>query len=485
MTAPRRVDDKLSKLGNDLLKSPQLVSALSALGLFYRDYSSGRGFPSALWTSWGYTHKQMESEYWLELVHPEDVERVRESYRRAVDGETDTFREQFRIQTSQGEWRWVLSRGQILSRDPEGEALQYIGADADITDQKLVEERLRDAKRVAEETAQEAETLRVAGAIIASTLEFSSTVDHVLQQALQVVPFDTASVQLLKEGQLEVIGGHGWDDIESVIGLRFSIPGYNPNTPVVLERKPVIEGNIQRRYPAFRSHSGEHIRSWMGIPLVVRGEVIGLLAFDSSKENFFNESHLRMAASFADHVALALSNAQLYEETHRLAMEDSLTRTSSRRWFFLQANQLIVQSARYKRSLSILMFDVDYFKDVNDRHGHNVGDDVLRTIAQTAGSVLRSADILARYGGEEFIVLLPETALDRACEIGERLRAQVDECRFENLAEQLRNELHVTVSVGVTTYSIELDSTVDHLLTRADRALYAAKRAGRNRVRCE
>lgn len=469
--------------GAELLRNTDLVKALSELGLFFHDYTTGDGFPSSLWLAWGYSRKQLTEHYWLELLHPDDAPRVQESYRRVMEGKTDRFREQFRIQTANGEWRWVLSRGQILSRDEHGRATQYIGADTDISDQKDVEDRLREAKRRAENAAQEAETIRVAGAIIASTLEISRTVEHVLQQALQVVPYDTASVQLLKEGQLEVIGGHGWEDIDSVLGLRFSIPGYNPNTPVVLERKPVIEGNIQQRYPAFRSHSGAHIKSWMGIPLVVRGEVIGLLAFDSSKENFFTVSHLRVAASFADHVALALSNAQLYEETHRLAMEDSLTGAASRRWFFLQANQLIVQSARYKRSLSLVMFDVDYFKDVNDRHGHNVGDDVLRTIARTVAGTLRSADVLARYGGEEFVVLLPETPHRNACEIAERLRAEIDSFRFPDFAPQLREELHVTVSVGVATYDSERDSTVDHLLTRADRALYVAKREGRNRVR--
>lgn len=469
--------------GRTLLENTQLVNALSALGLFYRDYATGEGFPSSLWLEWGYTWEQMHGEIWQQYLHPEDAEQVKESFDRIVSGETDTFREQFRMHTVGGEWRWVLSRGQVLSRDADGRAVQYIGADAEITDQKEAQERLREAKQNAELAAQEAETLRVAGAIIASTLEISRTVDHVLQQALQVVPFDTASVQLLKEGQLEIIGGHGWKKMESVIGLRFSIPGYNPNTAVVLERKPVIEGNIQQRYPAFKSHYGDHIRSWMGIPLVVRGEVIGLLAFDSKIENFFTENHLRLAASFADHVALALSNAQLYEETHRLAMEDSLTGAASRRWFFLQANQLIVQTARYKRALSLLMVDVDYFKDVNDRHGHNAGDDVLRTIAESAGAVLRSADVLARYGGEEFVVLLPETPLERAEEIGERIRQRIDSCTFPDLAPQLREELHVTVSVGVATYDPAIDTSVDHLLTRADRALYAAKRDGRNAVR--
>jgi diguanylate cyclase (GGDEF)-like protein len=220
----------------------------------------------------------------------------------------------------------------------------------------------------------------------------------------------------------------------------------------------------------------------MGIPLIVRGEVIGLLALDSSKEHFFTDQHLRLAAAFADHVALGLSNAQLYEETRRLAMEDSLTGVSSRRSFFLQAKQILAQTMRYGRKLSVLMFDLDNFKSVNDRFGHSMGDDILRRVAEAASGVFRSADILARYGGEEFAVLLPETDVEGAREIAERLRRVIADTSFPPALPDAAMEIRVSVSVGITELIPEHDSSIDHLLSRADRALYRAKRQGRNRV---
>jgi diguanylate cyclase (GGDEF)-like protein/PAS domain S-box-containing protein len=462
--------------------SDDVLQVLSELGVFFRDYVHQTGFSNTMWQQWGYSQADLVNDRWKELIHPDDRERVLQRFEEVRRGRSKRFSEQYRIRTTKGEWRWVFSRGAVVAWTDEGEAACYIGSDVDITSQKLAEERLRSAKQHAEAKVQEAETLRVAGAVITSTLEVQRTIELVLQQALQVVPYDTATVQLLKGGALEVVGGHGWDDIQEVIGLRFPVPGYNPNTQVVLEKRPVIEGDIQQRYPAFRTHGGAHIRSWMGIPLIVRGEVIGLLALDSSKEHFFTDQHLRLAAAFADHVALGLSNAQLYEETRRLAMEDSLTGVSSRRSFFLQAKQILAQTMRYGRKLSVLMFDLDNFKSVNDRFGHSMGDDILRRVAEAASGVFRSADILARYGGEEFAVLLPETDLEGAREIAERLRRVIADTSFPPALPDAAMEIRVSVSVGITELISEHDSSIDHLLSRADRALYRAKRQGRNRV---
>ncbi|TVQ25022.1 MAG: GAF domain-containing protein, partial [Spirochaetaceae bacterium] len=156
---------------------------------------------------------------------------------------------------------------------------------------------LDQARAEAEEQAQEAEALRMAGAIVASTLDVDRTVQLVLDQALNVVPYDTATVQLLRGNELEVIGGNGWDDLSAIVGLRIPCPGNNPHSAAIEHRSPTVYGDLMREFPAFTSIGGTTISSWLGIPLIVHDEVIGLLALDSTSIDFFTAKQIRLAAA--------------------------------------------------------------------------------------------------------------------------------------------------------------------------------------------
>lgn len=172
---------------------------------------------------------------------------------------------------------------------------------------------VEDARR----RADESETIRTASAFVVETLRSEETVDRILEQLLHVVPYDSASVQLLHESELEIVGGQGWDDPTTVIGLRFPIPGDNPNTVVIQTGKPYILANAGELHQEFSEGPHSHIRSWMGVPLIVRGRVIGLLAIDSKQPEYFTTEHLKTASSFADHVAIALENARLFEAAEK------------------------------------------------------------------------------------------------------------------------------------------------------------------------
>jgi two-component system, cell cycle response regulator len=126
------------------------------------------------------------------------------------------------------------------------------------------------------------------------------------------------------------------------------------------------------------------------------------------------------------------------------------------------------------------MVDIDHFKQINDQHGHLVGDTVLRQLGGLLTSLVRTIDIVARYGGEEFVVILPETALDGAVTFAERLRERADRHRFEIGSKP---PLHLTCSVGVATFPSPRVASTEDLFARADEALYRAKSAGRNQVR--
>jgi diguanylate cyclase (GGDEF)-like protein len=159
------------------------------------------------------------------------------------------------------------------------------------------------------------------------------------------------------------------------------------------------------------------------------------------------------------------------------AHTDPLTGLANRRHFFEAADAELARSRRYEAPLSLLMLDIDRFKEVNDAHGHRAGDRVLQKLAQTCLEVLRNVDVVGRVGGEEFAILLPETASEGAVEVAERLRAAVE------AAEVVREEgvpIRVTVSIGAAT--LAGNANLDTLMSQADDALYDAKHRGRNRV---
>lgn len=167
--------------------------------------------------------------------------------------------------------------------------------------------------------AQELETLQQVGAVVAATLRQDESIERILQQLLRVVPYDSASVMLLKDGYLEIVGGHGWADAATVVGMRFPVPSDNPNTVVLERREPYLLGNAAKVYSAFRLKPHNHIRSWMGVPLVVGERLIGILAVDSRQENYFTSHHARLASAFANQVAIAIDNARLYSESRKRA----------------------------------------------------------------------------------------------------------------------------------------------------------------------
>jgi diguanylate cyclase (GGDEF)-like protein len=166
---------------------------------------------------------------------------------------------------------------------------------------------------VANRRATESEVLRKAGMYISESLDLKETVNRILDELEEVIPHDSACVLLLRDGgYLEIVGGHGWPDPSVVVGIRFPVPGDNPNTVVVQEGKPYILNNAPEQYPSFKHEPHNHIRSWLGVPLKVNDEVIGMMAIDSKKPDYFSHEQVNIVSSFADHVAVAIDNAQLF-----------------------------------------------------------------------------------------------------------------------------------------------------------------------------
>jgi two-component system cell cycle response regulator len=163
------------------------------------------------------------------------------------------------------------------------------------------------------------------------------------------------------------------------------------------------------------------------------------------------------------------------EEAAAMATRDSLTGLYLRGVFFFSLDRMLTEHLRYDRPLSFLLLDVDDFKHVNDDHGHQAGDDVLREIGRIVREAVRKADFAARYGGDEVAIIFPETPIDQAAVMAERLRADV--CRY--FAD---TGPRITVSIGVSCIHKPDTTTANELVRQADNALYEVKRSGRNRV---
>jgi two-component system, cell cycle response regulator len=170
--------------------------------------------------------------------------------------------------------------------------------------------------------------------------------------------------------------------------------------------------------------------------------------------------------------------AEYHEEIYRLTIIDALTESHNKRYLVDFLDRELARSARYQRPLALCMFDIDHFKSINDDLGHLGGDFTLRELSTCIRSLVRKEELFARYGGEEFVLVLPETTLEGARTMGERVRSMVEKRSFQ--FEQ--KEYHVTVSIGIAVTTGEESLTPNELIRRADDKLYQAKNSGRNRV---
>ena len=214
------------------------------------------------------------------------------------------------------------------------------------------------------------------------------------------------------------------------------------------------------------------------LPLKAGGRSFGCLALLTGEEVRLTRQQRDVLNSAVNHLGLALKNALLYREVKLRADHDGLTRIYNRHYFDERIVEELSRAQRYGQDISLLILDLDHFKAVNDTHGHQAGDTVLKDVGQLLQDTLRSTDFAARYGGEEFCVILPHTGQAQAMLLAERLRAKVQALRFSCEGR----DFSVTASIGVSSLSPGGFSRSVDLVREADRALYAAKDQGRNRV---
>ncbi|MCK5249890.1 MAG: diguanylate cyclase [Spirochaetaceae bacterium] len=460
---------KIEQLIDLIMDKGPLKDLLSDIGVFIIDYNGKRVVPSGLWKDLGYSDTHSFDHSWTQYLHPEDRKRVEANLKDLSNGGTEVFWEVYRLKDHSGGWRWIANRGGVVLRNDDGSPSVFIGADKDITS-------IKQAQEEASHRAREAGTLSATIEVITSSLDLDETVQRILEQARRVVPYDRATVQILHDGNLQVIGGLGFSDINLITDLRFPYPEEGSlSTRAIQERHPWMSNDVQDDFPRFvQVEEGKPTKSWIGAPLIAHGDVIGLISFDSTKKSFYTRRHLELARAFAGPVAIALENARMHGETYKLAMVDALTGIGSRHAFDLNSRFLFEKARREERMISMAMLDLDRFKEVNDDFGHQVGDVVLKDVSRACEKGLRTTDLIARYGGEEIAILLPDTKVEVAADIIERIRKDVSQLQFEGV------DRSVTISAGISGCKPDRVSSLTEIIREADAALYRAKAKGRN-----
>jgi diguanylate cyclase (GGDEF)-like protein len=217
--------------------------------------------------------------------------------------------------------------------------------------------------------------------------------------------------------------------------------------------------------------------SWLAVPLRTRNKAVGAVFVSADRAGAYGQSHRELAVVLAGQGMIAYENAELFRTVEQLAITDGLTGLLNRRHFFQLADREIATARRRSSPLTAMMLDIDHFKQINDRYGHPVGDQVIVVVADRLNATVRKTDLLGRYGGEEFVVFLPDTGHEGANILAERIRVALADRPIATDA----GALTVTASIGLAPY-VATDTQPGTLLARADEALYRAKQGGRNRV---
>ncbi len=336
--------------------------------------------------------------------------------------------------------------------------------------------------------AEQSKLYRAAGAL-GSAMTEEEVINAGLKSAREMAAVDFAAVTLFEErSKTHEIRAVSGASAESLLGQRFK---HNAGlvSMVLQNRHPLPyrgEYDQTKQVVFTRKLQPPELPSLVVLPLVVHDRPLGTLVLGSERRGVFSETVRRTLEVLASHMGVSLLNARMVRRLEQLATMDGLTGLFNKRALTEMAELKIKSAHRFGRRLATIVVDIDFFKRVNDTHGHDVGDEVIKKLGEILQRTKRATDVVARFGGEEFVVLCEETDSKGAVLLAERIRDELGKTTFfATAAGAHRSGTHatfqVTCSLGVATYP-EAGASWTDLFKAADEALYASKRQGRNRT---
>jgi diguanylate cyclase (GGDEF)-like protein len=268
-------------------------------------------------------------------------------------------------------------------------------------------------------------------------------------------------------------------NIETQYSYDDGLTGYivQYGKPLLLQSAWEVENFLIKNQ---RSNIGPFPKTFMGAPMITKDRVIGaIVAHDLENERAYDEEDYKLFLMITSQAAIGFENVRLITQLEHLARTDALTGIYNRGYFHNVSRKILNSFEKEKTQVSLIMMDVDLFKGLNDTHGHQIGDLVLQHTVDVCKSLLRDKDVIGRVGGEEFSIMLPETSLEEAKKIAERIRQAIENLKIHNNGSAVQT----TVSLGVASSTQVDKGTLEDLVRISDEALYQAKADGRNCVR--
>lgn len=308
---------------------------------------------------------------------------------------------------------------------------------------------------------------------LTSFLDIDSMLNYLVKEVKDNFGYINVTVWLYnEEGQLEVKAFSGYKK-DYLSEYQFSISSGEGITGWVAENDVPVLVKDTSTDPRYIGRN-DIVLSEIAVPLKISNHIIGVLNVEKEGMNALDDNDLRIISIIASHLSTAIDNTFKYEETEKLAVTDGMTGMFNYRYFISRLKDELERSKRLDIPLSLIMIDIDYFKEINDTYGHIVGDKIIKELADLLRSIVRKGDIVTRYGGDEFFIILPGSSKNFTLKLSKRIMKKVNEFNFTK-------SINLTLSIGTVTYPSDA-STMDSLLRWVDDALYSAKKKGRNRV---
>ncbi len=366
----------------------------------------------------------------------------------------------------------------VLDKKQSGRySLEDLNLLEDITNRVAVsmeKEYLRERLREREE---ELSVINRSSAIITSSLDIQGTYVSFVEELKKMVDVSWAAIVLIEEDRLYFLAlsseiGSAWK-----VGERIPIKG-TATEWMATHSQPMVESDLSQknRFIMGKQHLKQGIRSVAHLPLITKGKTMGSLIVASRHPNAYSQRHVALLEQLASQTAMSIENSRLYAEAEEKARVDELTGLLNRRSLDELIASEINRHSRYGGVLSLIILDLDLFKNFNDSYGHLAGDKLLRKIGGILKNSIRSTDQAFRYGGDEFAILLPNTSIDAANQVAERIRHRV-------ASEIEGGFIQITASLGLASWPAD-GIGPDEVIATADAALYHAKRSGGNRSHC-